>query len=146
MELLNLITTVAALGGLVLPLTQLGKKHLKALSGARVIVASLLLGALLGAVFAAGGLIGFNYLPAWPPAAGGAILGALAGLLASGTKDTITGIQQTGAKARAEMEARYSPPAADCAPTPAPADEWQPATLDDLTRTRTDWPAAPLDR
>lgn len=148
MELLNFIAATAALAGVVLTLTQLVKKHIPFLKGFWVVLVSLLLGSLLGAAFAAGGMIGFNYLPAWPPAAGGALLGVLAGLMASGGKDTITGIQQNGAKARAQMEARYGSPACEqpAAPPQTP-DEWQPATLDDLTRTRTDWPAVPgLDR
>ncbi|MBI0447138.1 hypothetical protein [Deinococcus sp. DB0503] len=136
MELLNLIATVAALAGLLLTLVQLLKAQ-AGLKGRRVLLVSALLGMALGAVFAAGGLIGFNYLPAWPPPVGGSILGLLAGLVASGGKDTITGIQINGAKARARAEAEYScPPQAAPQPpgTPSPADEWEDASLDDLTR------------
>ncbi|WP_104992738.1 hypothetical protein [Deinococcus sp. NW-56] len=127
MELVNLIATVAALAGLLLTLVQLFKAHL-GLKGRRVLLLSAVLGMVLGAVFAAGGLIGFNYLPAWPPPVGGALLGLLSGLVASGGKDVVTGLQKNGAKARAQAEAKYNP-----VPTPDSTAEWVDATLNDLT-------------
>lgn len=138
MDVISFIATVAALAGFILPLTQLLKKHFD-LKGRVVLLLSLLLGAALGAVFAQGGMVGFNYLPAWPPVVGGAILGVLAGLMASGTKDFISGIQQNGAKARAQAEATYNP--AEPCPTPA-LEGWQDATLDDLARLQPSFGAA----
>lgn len=143
MDVIGFIATVAALAGFVLPLTQLLKKHFE-LKGRVVLLLSLTLGAVLGAVFAQGGMVGFNYLPAWPPVAGGAILGVLAGLMASGSKDLITGIQQNGAKARAQADATYNPGGDQPCATPA-LDGWQDATLEDLAQTRLDWPAVQLD-
>ncbi|MCP2015603.1 O-antigen/teichoic acid export membrane protein [Deinococcus sp. HSC-46F16] len=135
--MLQLIATVAALAGLVLALTQLLKVHLgrknakgerETLKGRRVVVLSVLIGAGLGALLAAGGLADLADLVAFPPAWSGAVLGLLSGLVASGGKDAITGIQINGAKARAKAEARYNP-----APMPDSTAEWVDATLNDLT-------------
>lgn len=155
MDVLELIATIAALAGLILPLTQLLKVQL-GLKGRVVLVLSLLLGALTGGVLAAGGVAGLAVLSTFPKWVSGAVLGLLAGATASGGKDTITGIQINGAQARAKAQAEYSCPAdtpAAPAPPATPADEWAPATLDDLARTRTNWPAPsgldeppPLDR
>lgn len=142
MDMIGFIATVAALAGFILPLTQLLKKHFD-LKGRVVLLLSVLLGAALGAMFAAGGMVGFNYLPAWPPVVGGAILGSLAGLIASGSKDLITGIQENGAKARVQAERQIECPT-PALPSPT-ADGWEDATLDDLAQTRLDWPAVPLD-
>ncbi|WP_034383039.1 hypothetical protein [Deinococcus sp. YIM 77859] len=60
------------------------------------------------------------------------MLGLLAGLLASGGKALVTGVQMDGAKAQARAQAEYAPPA----PTSAPADEWEPAGLEDLAPSR----------
>lgn len=65
------------------------------------------------------------FLPAWS----GGLLGQPPGLVASGGKDAVTGIQINGAKARAKAETKDNP-SADA----APADEWVNATLDDLAR------------
>lgn len=140
MDLVSLISTVGALAVLVLTLTQLLKKHL-GLRGRLVLLVSLGLGTLLGALFAAGGLGGFGYLPAWPPPAGGALLGLLAGLVASGGKDTVTGLQANGAKVRAQAEGRYGPDAAVCPErggAAPPEGGWQASSLSEMTRA--DWP------
>jgi len=138
MGMLQLIATVAALAGLVLALTQLLKVHLgrknakgerESLKGRRVVVLSVLIGAGLGALLAAGGLADLADLVAFPPAGSGAVLGLLAGLVASGGKDAITGIQINGAKAQAKARAKYAP-----TPPGLPDDEWVDATLDELAR------------
>lgn len=150
MTILELIATVGAFAGLVLALTQLLKVHLgkrlpngerTSLKGPLVILLSVWIGTSLGALLALGGLDDLTLLRGYPPAWSGALLGLLAGLVASGGKDAVTGIQKNGAKARARAEAEYG------SPPPAPsAAEWVDATLDSLT-TRTDWPAIPgLDK
>lgn len=141
MDLVSLISTVGVLAMLVLTLTQLLKRQL-GLRGREVLLVSLGLGTVLGALFATGGLGG---LPAWPPPAGGALLGLLAGLVASGGRDTVTGIQANGAKVRAQAEARYGPDPAACperGEAALPGDGWQESSLSEMTRA--DWPDAPL--
>ncbi|EYB66290.1 hypothetical protein DEIPH_ctg092orf0001 [Deinococcus phoenicis] len=116
-----------------------------------MLLVSALLGAMLGAVLAAGGIAGLAALGLFPRPVSGAVLGLLAGLVASGGKAAVTGIQVNGAWARAKAQAEVGRAAdSDSLPAPpapaAPADDWQPASLDDLARTRTDWPAVGLDR
>lgn len=149
-----LFATVATLAAFVLPLVALLKQHL-GLKGKVVLLTSLLLGAFLGGAFAAGGLADLRVLPAWPPALGGALLGILAGLVASGGRDFITGLQATGAKLGATHAPPpavvVAPPAEDCEspepveyieaelpPTmlrlPEPGPAVRPATPNDLAR------------
>ncbi len=110
MDLASFSATVGLLAAFVLPLVQLLKQQL-GIKGRATLLLSSGLGMALGTTFAAGGMVGFHALPAWPPAVGGALLGLLAGLLASGGKDLITGIQVNGAQAR--VQAQYSLPL-DC--------------------------------
>lgn len=102
------------------------------LKGWATIVLSVVVGIILGAVFAQGGIGELQVLTGYSPAGSGAVLGFLAGLLASGGKALITGIQINGANARARAQAKYECPA----PTSAPADEWEPAGLEDLAPSR----------
>ena len=136
--MLELLATIGAFAAFLAALTQVVKVQL-GLKGRVVFVTSLLLGAVLGCLFAWGGLLEFRVLRDFPSLASGAVLGLLSGLGASGGKDFVTGVQKNGAKYRAE----YSAP--DCAPAPAPADEWREVDLDTYA-SRTDWPALPLDR
>lgn len=137
MSVLELLATVGALAGLVLALTQLLKVHLgkklpngerESLKGRRVILLSVVVGVALGVLLALGGLDDLALLAGYPPAWSGAVLGLLAGLIASGGKDAVTGIQKNGAKVRAQAEARYNP-----VPTHDGTAEWVDATLNDLT-------------
>lgn len=134
MSVLELLATVGALAGLVLALTQLLKVHLgkrlpngerESLKGPLVIVLSVWIGTTLGALFALGGLEDLALLTGYPPVWSGALLGLLAGLVASGGKDAVTGIQKNGAKARAQAEARYNPTS-----TSNGMAEWVDTTLD----------------
>lgn len=139
--MLELLATIGAFAAFLAALTQVVKVQF-GLKGRVVFLVSLVLGVILGCLFAWGGLLEFRVLRDFPSLGSGALLGLLAGLGASGGTDFVTGVQRNGAKYRAEYT-----PATDYAPAPTQTpDEWQPATLDDLTRTRTDWPAAPLDR
>lgn len=149
----ELFLTVASLAAFVLALVGLTKDRARdagrSLKGWATISLSLVVGVALGAVFAQGGIRELRVLELYPPAGSGALLGMLAGMLASGGKAVITGIQLNGATARAKAEAKYNPPA----PTPIvvasgavavpAADEWQESTLSEMTRA--DWPAVPLD-
>lgn len=147
MSLLALTASIGSLALLlVLPLVELLKWHLK-LKGTWVLVVSVLVGTALGVLLAAGGLVGLERLPNFPVWVSGLIQGVLAGLVASGGKDTVTAFQLRGAEARAEALAKAGVPVA-VAVTPLPEalvpvpptepspDEWQPATLDALAGGR----------
>lgn len=147
MDLASFSATVGLLAAFVLPLVQLLKQQL-GIKGRATLLLSSGLGMALGTTFAAGGMVGFHALPAWPPAVGGALFG----LLASGGKDLITGIQVNGAQAQAQSnpppdcseaepttELTIEPmaePAAEPAGTIDRDDSWQDASLEALAAAR----------
>lgn len=139
----ELFLTVASLAAFVLALVGLAKDRLRGtdrLKGWTTILLSLGLGVVLGALLASGGIRELRVLELYPPAASGAFLGLLAGLLASGGKAVVTGVQINGAAARARADAQYNP--APAAPGAAPDDGWVDSDLSSMTRT--DWPPVDL--
>lgn len=139
----------AAMVGMIATLTQLAKSQL-GLKGNVVIWVSVGLGALLGAT----GLeeTGLRVFPALPGTVSGLLLGALAGAIASGGKDLVTGVQRNGVKARvnAEVEAagRIAQAQLDALPpalgsAAALAEDLVPATIEDVLRHTGEWPAVP---
>lgn len=141
MELAQLMGTAATLGAFLLTLVQIIKTE-TGLRGRRVLLLSLLLGTLIGAVCAAGGLIEFSAFRKFPDVLSGALTGLLGGVFGSGSKALVSGVQRNGVKYRAELDAelrRRDQGNAEANPTPD--EEWVEESLD--TYSRTDWPATP---
>lgn len=148
METLQVIGTIAGFSAFIAALVQNLKTHTP-LKGRALFVASILLGTLLGCLFAAGGLMDFRALNDFPNLLSGGILGGLSGFGASGGTDWAKNLSVTGAEARARFDAEYRTQAT---PPPAPpvVEEWG-EEVDLATYSRADWPAvqglddAPLD-
>lgn len=148
MNLTDILIPVGTLATLVvLPVTQLVKDALKA-TGWWVLGLSVLVGMVCGGLLAAGGIADLRGLADFPAWASGAVLGLLAGVTASGGKAVVTSVQENGAWARAKVQAKVQENAeaatsAGEGEVPPLADGWETASLDELGRTRTDWPAVP---
>lgn len=142
METLQVIGTIAGFSAFIAALVQNLKTHTP-LKGRALFVASILLGTLLGCLFAAGGLMDFRALSDFPNLLSGGILGGLSGFGASGGTDWAKNITVGQAEARARFDAQYRQAPA------TQADDWQEVDL--ATYSRADWPAvqglddAPLD-
>lgn len=136
METAQMLTTIGLFAAFIAALVQNVKTQI-GLSGRALFVASMLLGILLGCLFAAGGLLEFRVLRRFPDLLSGGVLGALSGFGASGGTDWAKNLSASGAEARARFDAQYreSGPRAPAAPVD---DGWDEVDL--ATYSRTDWP------
>ncbi|MVN88305.1 hypothetical protein GO986_16285 [Deinococcus sp. HMF7620] len=157
-DLTGLGGTFVTFVGILATITQFLKVQL-GLKGNVVKGICLGLGVLLGVT----GLeeAGRDVLPLLPGWLSGGLLGLLAGLVASGGKDLITGVQLNGAKARVEAEIKATGKRLEAQLDALPPmvgsqvalpDDLVPATIEDVLRHTGEWPAvpglddAPLDR
>ena len=131
MSLEQLFLIVGSFALILATQVQLLKVQISRVSGPLVILLSIVIGALEGALLGSVGIEGLNSITSLPPFLSGALIGVLAGISASGGKDLVTGMGRNFAKAQAE----YQPcdkPAAPPPTTPAPADDWEDVGVDAL--------------
>lgn len=101
----DILATMGLLSLLVMGITQTIKVQL-GLKGKVVFFVSLAVGAVLGLLFAAGGLAEFKALRHLPDTISGPVMGLLSGLWGSGNKDVVTGWGANMAQARARADAQ----------------------------------------
>lgn len=102
----DLITTLLTTAAVIATLTQVIKDKL-GLSGSKATILAVLLGAAVG--YATLQPAAATLLPGLPAIAGSAVLGLLAGIVASGGYKTVTGLQDRAAELRASLPAPTPP-------------------------------------